>query len=100
LLPDEQMRTAGLVQGLGVRGAHLPQDSPLEAEDLWEFIDLKATEGRNVEHGVVNLGPAEILENAAGQEWTFFVELTVSATAGPSGRGGIASRLFVGHCVL
>ncbi len=94
LMPAEQMRQAAVIDALGMRLDDLPEDV-----EIGDVIDVKAKDMAAVEHGAINLGPEPEFQNAQGQQWRFFLELSYSAASG-SGRGGIQTRYFIVDCTL
>jgi len=94
LLPADQMRQAALIDALGMRLDDLP-----EGEEIGDVVDVKPKDMAAIEHGAVNLGPVPEFNNAQGQSWRFFLELSYSAASG-SGRGGIQTRYFIADCEL
>lgn len=93
LMTIEQLRRAALVKALA-----MPLDD-IEDAELPEIYDVKAHEVAPIEHGAINLGPADVFKDAEGTRWRFYVELTYSG-AEHSFRGGLITRKFVAEGTL
>jgi hypothetical protein len=93
LMSSEHMRQAALIDALGMRLDNVPEG---ESGDI---VEVKPRDMAAIEHGAINLGPVPEFNNAQGQRWRFFIEMSYSAASG-SGRGGIQTRYFIVDCTL